>query len=711
MHHFTITLTIGGIKGSFSILYPCESSFVDYQLKSEISNIGNVRLPTLGILIICPMGLDTDINTTLSEIRREAEGRSNAIKYISVLPYGIDGKLIKSKVNHLLDNIKITDELLEEIANKCIEAEISNTNYVLLPPHGYKFRKPSGHEVDSFFRAGNLLSVPGLLFVFCHLILRKMPENTRTIYIDSFTIYSFALRIQSLIAFVQRQSNLKPVVSPRIEIFPSYDVETSFRLPNSRDYFVIISASTSNGLAKKLVEKHNADNSRIVHLLGIGSVESGLHDSSIYFEEKSVVNQNAQKAKVIDISTEEFMVSYGTPTRVRLSTKHVCKNHADELSDRFYQDCLRVSNTADKFGYGPYSAFSIDQNPNCNWSKGFKNWLENKLLHELPVTTKSIVYLDDRLSKKIGKQLHTQLSNKIKVKEISLLSNCEFNRQICEHLPESSAVVIVAIQDAGLEQLGKLSMLLRLRQDVHQHYVLGYAFPESKAQFKRMTYDLTLVPEPTPKYGLSNFLLSPVGHSNLHESISTDYGIDRNQVKDLLPKLDYPEQLISRLCNGAVESSSAIGSEIFFPSLKGESLKLRGGSIFFANHTNSVDEDDSPQLSQEVVYFAVSLALQQAREEDDSLTPHLKFDGNPFVRTVIDPRMFWRFNDGILQAALLRALSESELDFASNDEMSADFRKITISVLENASNFAGEAALEFFGCCSEEKSKPTRCRF
>ena len=532
-----------------------------------------------------------------------------------------------------------------------------------------------------------------------------MPKNTKTIYIDSSTIYSFALRIQSLIAFVSRQSNSNAMVSPRIEIFPSYDVDTSFRLPNSRDYFIIISASTSNGLAKKLVEKHNADYSRIVHLLGIGPIDSGLHASSIYFEEKCVVNQNAQEVKVICISTEEFMVSYGAPTRVRLSTKHVCNNHATELVDQFYQDCLRVSNAADESGYGPYSAFSIDQKTNREWSKGFEDWLENKLLHEIPTATKTIVCLNDSMSKRIGEHLHAQLSERINGTEISSYSSREFDREICEKLPESSAVVIVAIQDAGLEQLGKLSMLLRLRQDVHQHYVLGYAFPESKAQFKRMTYDLTLVPEPTPKYGLSNFLLSPVGHSNLHESISTDYGIDRNQVNVLLPKLDYPEQLISRLCEGAIESDSVNGSEIFFPSLKGESLKLRGGSIFFANHTstNSVDGDDSPQLSQEVVYFAVSLALQRAREEDNSLTPNLKFDGNPFVRTVIDPRMFWRFNDGILQAALLRALSKSELDFASNDEMSADFRKITISVLENASNFAGEAALEFLAAVARKK--------
>ena len=55
-----------------------------------------------------------------------------------------------------------------------------------------------------------------------------------------------------------------------IENTHSYEISDDFRIPNEENYLVLISASTSGGLAKKLVEHHQADPSRIVHLIGIG---------------------------------------------------------------------------------------------------------------------------------------------------------------------------------------------------------------------------------------------------------------------------------------------------------------------------------------------------------------------------------------------------------------------------------------------------------
>lgn len=629
------------------------------------------------------MGLDECIRNAYNELSCESESRLRVVNHVVVLPYGPDGRLMAKEVKFLRGESWIfTDELLAQIAEKCIESALPSTNYILYPPHGYKFRNPSSREVDFFIRAGNMLSEPGLLVVFSHLLIRRMPENTRTIYIDSFTILSFALRIQSLIAYFSRRNCGTETVVPTIQIFRSYDVESTFSLPSMDEYFIIISASTSNGLASKLINYHNAANSRIVHMLGIGPSNSELKNSSIYFKEQELAINNSETNKIIVITTDEFMTSHGKPTRVRLTNKHVCNKHASELKDTFYQKCLQLRRSGDESGYGPYSLFTIDHElPHC-WSSAFAQWLKYEVIHNLPATTSTIVHLDDPMSKKMGEELKGQLRSVTGMENISLFSTVELDNRISEVL-DYSTVVIVAIQDPRLEQFRSISIQLRRRSNLYQHYIIGYAFPESKTQFKRMTYDIKLAPDSKPNYQLSNFLVSPVGATNLHESVFTDYGIDRNGTEELSPTIGEDP-------------------DIFFPSLEGNQLNLRGGSIFFTNNDNT-EKSEEQTLSQEVVYLAVVLALQQAREEENSLALDFKFDHNPFVKTVIDPKMFWRYNDGILQAALLRALSKSELDFSSSEEMSAQFRQITISVLTNAQNSAGEAALEFLAVVAKKK--------
>ena len=465
------------------------------------------------------------------------------------------------------------------------------------------------------------------------------------------------------------------------------------------EYFIIISASTSNGLANKLISNHNAESFRIVHMLGIGSSESELKNSSIHFIKQELAINDAETNRIIGITTEEFMTSHGNPTRVRLSNKHICKKHANELKDGFYQKCLQIRKSGDESGYGLYSLFTIDHAISSCWSKAFTQWLKYELIHELPATTHTIVHLNDPMSKKMGEELKTQLLGVTELDNISLFSTAELDNQIPK-MPDYSTVVVLAIQDPGLEQFRSVSMQLRNRLMLYQHYIIGYAFPESKTQFERMTYDIKLAPESKPNYQLSNFLVSPVGATNLHESVFTDYGIDRSRADELSSRIG--KKVVRRLRQGMLTCNSESNPDIFFPSLEGNKLELRGGSIFFTDDENA-EESEEQTLSQDVVYLAVVLALQQAREEEISLPLEFKFDQNPFVKTVIDPKMFWRYNDGILQAALLRALSNSELDFSSSEEMSAEFRQITISVLNNAFNNAGEATLEFLAVVARKK--------
>lgn len=690
MNIFHVTLDFQGVKGTANVLYPCEISFADEDFRTAISELINVRLPASMILIICPAGLENRTKTIYENLGYDSDRKFASISHIVVLPYRIDGSLCSDRIILLYgETISFPDSILTEVAQACISNSLSKTNYKLHPPHGYKFRKPSGKEVDLFLRAGNMLSEPALLLPFSYLILCKMPASVRTIYIDSFTILSFALRIQSLFFYFTSHNHGMERIVPTIEVFRSYDVSADFRLPNSDDYYIVISASSSNDLGQKLVNEHGADSSRIIHLLGVGPSDCELANSSIHFINEQVNHKMVHPTNVIGISTEEFMVSHGNTTPVRLVRQHVDKKHSDELGNEFYQHCLQLSSSGQEVGYGPFSTFSICTDTNHKWSSGFKTWLNQTVLCEIPITSGAIVHLDDPMSKKMAQTILTLLHRYTSVGNIPICSYANLEN-IQSELQNISSVTVVAFQDPGLQKFANISMQLRAYPSLHRNFVLGYAFPESKAQFNRMVNDIKLTPESIPDYQFSSFLVSPVGSIESHNSIHNDYGIDSSRVEELSPQI-HPK-IIHRLSHGCKSS-------VFFPSLKGEKLQLRGGSIFFSKNSGG----ENVCMSQEVVYLAVALALQQARDETSRLPPDLRFDSNPFIKTVINPTMFWRYNDGILQAAILRALSMSELDFSADTDLSAQFREIAIAVLIDASNMNGEAALEFLAAVASKK--------
>ena len=104
----------------------------------------------------------------------------------------------------------------------------------------------------------------------------------------------------------------------------------------------------------------------------------------------------------------------------------------------------------------------------------------------------------------------------------------------------------------------------------------------------------------------------------------------------------------------------------------------------------------------------VAAAMQAALEfgassGQTSASPTRGFDDNPFVRSVLDPRMFARFSDGILQASLLRAARPSELDYSASYDLSRQFVSVCYSILVSHNEDVGDAALEFVHALATEK--------
>lgn len=698
MYSFQIVRPIDTSTTTLQIAYPNHEDSDDHVADgvAQIIEDYNRRLSPSRLLFVCPSGMEDTIKTCFHDQRDKFEDRLVSTSHIAVAAYDERGSLASGRVVHLKQNNNtwdITDDFLLSVAQAGISALFDDTNTILLAPHGYVFRKLSGREETIFVRAGNMLREPGCMSIFNHLLLRKLPSNCSLIYIDSFTILSFAISLQSVVGYFRRSGRHLPALA--IENTHSYEISPDFRIPNEENYLVLISASTSGGLARKLVNEYQAEPSRIIHLLGVGPPDAEFKKSCVYFRARdskpsqpTVANQaNA----AIEIGTEEFLVAQGPPRPVRITTQHVNDDAAHELHKSFYRRALRFGEPSSPESRR-YSPFSISNNIECTTSPPARNWVHDRLIHELPASVSALVYVDNHMSKEVANWIKESLGINAVTRSLEQVESDALN-----HDPDNGSFVVIAHHDPGLEGLMRASIALRKLGNIHRHYVVCYWFPSSRLEHERLRNDLRTAPD-RHKYGWSEFVVLPVGVTLLHDPlISHRSRCTAGALKPYREVLEAP--LVNALVKWSVRESIA-SDGLFLPRTCSRPLTLRHGSVFFRDPSEEA-------VSQIAVYAMVSAAIQNAREPVQpggiDRSPELSFDNNPFVRSVLDPNMFARFSDGILQASLLRAAQRSELDYSASYDLSRQFTTTSISVLVNHRNSVGDAALEYVYAFATDK--------
>jgi hypothetical protein len=135
-------------------------------------------------------------------------------------------------------------------------------------------------------------------------------------------------------------------------------------------------------------------------------------------------------------------------------------------------------------------------------------------------------------------------------------------------------------------------------------------------------------------------------------------------------------------------------NELFLPAMNGAQLTLRPGFAFWRFPY------DKDLASQADVYFSVAAVLHRWREE------HARSVGDfsrRYGRVTISPKNFYRYNDGIIQACILRAAGQGELDYRYDKQLSDAMSNVLTAVFSNFDNSRGEATLEFLFALVEKQ--------
>jgi hypothetical protein len=570
---------------------------------------------------------------------------------------------------------------------------------LLETPPTHHYAKPSQKHSRQFLRIGNAM-VSGVeidFIAFC--CLPYIPEDTKHLYCDTGAIapIGYSLNI------------LRTVLNPEIEratvdSFGSYDGAADFHFRNMAEAIILISATTSEGLAKYLATKFQLPRSRMVtafHLGGEpfkGKLVCNLkrheaHCSNGFDPFPSYPEDNCPLCKdestLIRIAGDQFLTGETTTEEVRLVAAD-----ADDL-----QPFLK--RTAGKGLVRAY--YSVDGTPATNevFFDLEKLFADESLLNivefqeqfrwmvdqNTPATLKRIITLDDPASRQLAALIAERLQ--VSVGNVPVVSVAEIKANLEAHVQEKGATLVSASAIAsGRSLLSVSQMLRRIQPNELITYVVGLARLPTHEELKRIRVNLTWG-ENDRKYGFHLIASVHLPLYGPHNQTSWDREADLWKVvvrgcKDR----DARKQIIGRLeqlRDAGKRNIRGMDKALFWPSLSGKPLDLRPRFAFY--------QFPKPEsVSQADVFFAVLAVLHSLRLKDSSSHSLRQHE---HVRHVISPRNFERFNDGIIQAALLRAAHASELDFATSRRLEDDMAQILDSILEQRMGETGEAATEF----------------
>ncbi|MBY4714903.1 hypothetical protein [Burkholderia cepacia] len=639
--------------------------------------------------------------------------------------YGGDGilqELTKDGVNSASDLTASFRRAVSERIAQCTQ----DGDIVIPAPPNFWFEKLSGRYASHFIRAESLLQSTTSIELIALASLapfhtwwsaQKPSHRARTnIYIDTMGIWPLAEKLAQLHCCEDRGET-----EYIVESFKSYEGLRTWT-PLSRSSFVLVSATTSGGLEERVRERLHPATAHVLTLIKLepesGKVPDTMASSDVLFYlPRKMSGEPAFNGmrpdfvpaatslplgdESIQISGERFLSRHAKPRLVRLvytaldesmrlALADLAVNQKLSLAKLKFDGANRWSVSFD--GEATRKALTSSENGQTSLLAG---WLRN---YAFPGPV-AVVYpagsgsaaRDVPLEAKTLATAATDLLNGYPGTEAIVLSSDELlasSTKERHHLGERGFVVVCPVIGSGFI-FKQIAALLRTLQKSGPRLFLTYsALPESAAQFNQLKQDLSRSADDV-SYEFRYRYAFPVGR--LEQALG--WQLELETLSALLddpefrraPRCDPVTRRVEHLKTGA----SLAGAEVFLPTMSGEpSVLSRGFALWPGSENISGAELAAPVL------LTMACLLESTRTANNK-TLATTLGKSLFQQALLDPENFTRYNDGVIQAAMLRATYPSELDYRSHPGASNDMARLMSKWIQLASFPIGDAAPEF----------------
>ncbi|MGR7813915.1 hypothetical protein [Lacinutrix undariae] len=612
-----------------------------------------------------------------------------------------DGNNLLTKTNTFLHKNK------KEIINKGL-ANIFIKNGGLVETNGmaHHYVFPSGKHSSKFLRTANVLVKKAEIdFIAINTLHLFKGQTFNNIYCDTLSINVIGY---SMINYIKRFNGSTDI---NVESFKSYD-----GLYNKESVFYdnsifLISASTSGGLIEYIKTNHPEVHSNEICVLFYLPIEKksevinertvcnleynndfdyGLDLYDIYKPPTKKCLYCDNNSASIKILGDSFSIDEPIINTKNITVKNYVTQKLKDFTELFkYQKdigtSLKVSFSENTITRKKYSVYIDYENiiSNITSFPKHKEKLDSYIQQYVPASLKYIVHLNDNGSKMLSEYILSGIKDYVNSEKVTIINQSELSDSNINE-DETGSILIVGSCISNGKNLLYLSRYFRNFEKIRLIYFVGINRTSDNKKNKELKTNI--------KYGLygpENSTYIEVENIDCDNSnIETPWEVELNFLKEIQQNQDVPTEFINKrisIINQFESIENRGGSDrIFFSNYQNKELEIRKNSAFF--NDNKYFEN----ISQSDVYFSISCVLNNMRNnQKDGLFQ------TTFVKNLIDPFIFNRFNDGIIQASILRASKSNELNYSLSFNQSKNMLSLIKTFIKYKEEQQGEAIFEF----------------
>ena len=645
---------------------------------------------------------------------------TSLIENLHLFVFDINGNLI-----NIHNQFSLTNEFQKKIINDGLQKIFISRGGLVETEGTHHYVFPSGKHCNKFLRTGNILIYSSEIYFIAYSLLKYLDiEKHTNIYCDTSSIISVALALNELV----NRFNKKPV-NLIIESFSSYEGLYKNNNNYKNNSLLLISASTSGNILNYITKNHvqiSRNNIVVLYFLDINNCITNVQESVLcdltYHNTKNIngilpyesyLSNNCALCKKgsfpVEVSGDVFLLE-----RPRINSIMINKEDADKKLSDFINEfktneigIFKVNykeNDANK-KYEIYIDYSeIIKGINDNKYEKYKTKLDAYINQFVPSNTKFIIYLNDSSSKELADYIYDKIkTNYIHENLPILIAQKDSLKEKIDNKDISGSVLVVGSCISNGKNLLYLSRALRNYDSLRVVYFTGITRMNNEKTLKQLKSNLkqgTYGPDSSTFINVENVYC-------LNKSIQTSWIIELDFINKILDYLkykpDYFQETINffderkkNILNSSNDTTKGLVNDIFYPNVTSlsEGLKIRKNFAFwnFNDYLGKVSQSD--------IYFTISNVINNLRNSD-KIERALK--QSSFVRNLISPANFNRFNDGIIQASILRCANPEELSYSIDYELSLEMKNILETLIIFHKEEQGEALLEFLYAIAIEK--------
>ncbi len=529
-------------------------------------------------------------------------------------------------------------------------------------PHFHYQKTPSTHT-DKFLRTANLLvRGPEIAFVAAWLVPHIADDNNY-IFTDTPAIHSLAYAAVTLKKQIAPDFN-----TPVIDSFGSYSGIDNFAFRTK--HLVIISASTSGNLQERLLRKSKTSEESLVTVLHNGKTQPrgstlcNLTSEQFPHIENHKASSCAMCTKGIPLITivgDHFIPDAPQVIQVLLEKNDSSRPIQQFLEEVTLKAFIRVNrhtspdrHQRDEIFFDAEKLFSPEETA--------KDDTLSRILYKIPAKTERIIHVDDSGSKQLAESVKAIISPHLQ-RNIPLISANEVFADHSKYITEKGTTLVISSSMTSGRELLPISQILRIIQkNCSAEYLVGIARTRNKESLDQLSSNLQYGQQ-AKQHGLHILkkIFLPSGSDSYRNSweLETEFLSTFQQ-----PKIP---AAVRTVADARLEEINKDGGSVglinalFWKSPDHQQLMLTANFALWAHRY------DPNSASQADVYLTIVAILHQLREGIGRMKA---WSNHHYNRHLISPSNFFRYNDGVIQASLLRAAHPSELDYRSDKEIS-----------------------------------------